>query len=77
MNSGEQLVKKSDVFRSLTDVESFIKSLEARHHPLKVYKSESVESYNKKVSSMVVFISKFHCYRLFLVSYRLKMLRTI
>ena len=46
----KQLIKKSDTFQTLDDVESFIKSLEVQHHPLKVYKSESVESYNKKVS---------------------------
>ena len=45
-----QLVKKGDTFQTLDEVESFIKALEAQHHPLKVYKSESIESYNKKVS---------------------------
>ena len=45
-----QLVKKGDTFQTLGDMESFIKALETQHHPLKVYKSESIESYNKKVS---------------------------
>ena len=44
-----QFVKKGDTFQTLGDVES--KTLEAQHHPLKIYKSESIESYNKKVSS--------------------------
>jgi len=42
-------VKQGEVFKTLLDVENLVKSLEAQHHPLKVYKSESVESYNKKV----------------------------
>ena len=46
-----QFVKKGDTFQTLGDVKSSIKTLEAQHHPLKIYKSESIESYNKKVSS--------------------------
>ena len=47
----EQVVKKGSIFDTLADVESFIKTLEAHHHPLKIYKYGSVESYNKKDSN--------------------------
>lgn len=43
-------VAPGQVFKTLDDIERFIMSLQVdHHHPLKVYKSESVESYNKKV----------------------------
>ena len=44
-----QTVKQGEVFKTLLDVEDLVKSLEAQHHPLKIFKSESVDSYNKKV----------------------------
>ena len=41
-----QFVKKGNTFQTLDDVESFINTLQAQHHPLKIYKSES--SYSPK-----------------------------
>ena len=41
----ETVVKESkllqEVFKTLLDVEDLVKSLEAQHHPLKIFKSES------------------------------------
>ena len=57
MEKSEKLtVKQGEVFKTLLDVENLVKSLEAQHHPLKVYKSESVESYNKKVQWLMYFV---------------------
>jgi len=36
-----QTVKQGEVFKMLLDLEDLIKSLEAQHHPLKIFKSES------------------------------------
>ena len=36
-----QTVKQGEVFKTLLDVEDLVKSLEAQHHPLKIFKSES------------------------------------
>ena len=36
-------------FATITDVEKVIQSLQNEHHPLKVLKCDTVESYNKKV----------------------------
>ena len=46
----EPAINSGQVFKTMNDVEDAIKYLQDKHHhPLKVYKSESVESYNKKV----------------------------
>ena len=42
-------VTPGQVFKTVDEIERFIMHLKIDHHPLKVYKSESVESYNKKV----------------------------
>ena len=42
-------VTPGQVFKTVDEIERFIMRLQIDHHPLKVYKSESVESYNKKV----------------------------
>ena len=36
-------------FTRITDVEDIIQSLQKEHHPLKVFKCDTVEAYNKKV----------------------------
>ena len=36
-----QMVKQGEVFKTLLDVEDLVKSLEAQHHLLKIFKSES------------------------------------
>ena len=89
LESDKQLVKKGDAFQTLADVENLIKTLEAHHHPLKIYRSESVGSYNKKVVRSFVWlilscldkvtVAKLHCsvyYILLLLFIRLKVLRT-